>query len=441
MASHLGSPLLLITVWIVAGCITLFGALSNAEVAAMFPETGGQYVFFKKMYGNAFAFVYGWSSFAVFNTAGNASIAYVCAQYANYFTPLPAFAEATEKYIHIHIPYVGDIFPLQNFGVKVLTILLLIIFTCINYFSVLYGGALQRVLTILKALAIFLLIVGLLASPAGNSSHFYETASFMQHGWALVPAYIAAISGAFWAYDGWNNITFVAGEIKEPQRNIPRSLLIGLFFCIVTYTLVNLGYLYMMPVEKIATSAFIASDAASVAWGSAGGAVIAWMVILSTLGTTNANVLATARVTYAMGEENRLFSWAGKPHKKYHTPGNALWLNFIWAALLVLSGSFDMLTDMLIFVTWFFYGMSALGVFVLRRKMITENRPYKVWGYPIVTFLFVAFTAFFLISTMINDIRNYNDGKVPMVNALLGTLIACTGLPLYYLSRRKKQSE
>ena len=132
MASQLGSPLLLITVWIVAGCITLFGALSNAEVAAMFPETGGQYVFFKKMYGNAFAFVYGWSSFAVFNTAGNASIAYVCAQYANYFTPLPAFAEATEKYIHIHIPYVGDIFPLQNFGVKILTILLLIIFTCIN---------------------------------------------------------------------------------------------------------------------------------------------------------------------------------------------------------------------------------------------------------------------------------------------------------------------
>ena len=166
----------------------------------------------------------------------------------------------------------------------------------------------------------------------------------------------------------------------------------------------------------------------------------ALMVILSTFGTTNANVLSTARVTFAMGEQNRWFTWAGKVQPRFQTPGNALWLNAIWASILIISGSFDMLTDMLIFVTWFFYGMSALGVFVLRKKYPGVERPYKVWGYPIVTFLFVAFTAFFLVSTLYNDVRNYLQGLAPIINSLLGLFITCIGIPLYYLQKRKRKS-
>ena len=396
MASQLGSPLLLISVWIVAGIITLFGALSNAEVAAMFPETGGQYVFFKKMYGDAFAFLYGWAAFSVFNTAGNASIAYVFSQYANYFVELPHFSVAIEKSYTFHIPLVGNIFPLENFGVKILTVFLILILTAVNYLSVAYGGALQRVLTALKAIAIVLLIFGILFSGKGSVHNIVTSMPSMPHGWDLIGAYMAAIAGAFWAYDGWNNITFVAGEIKDPQRNIPKSLFFGLSFCIIIYVLVNLAYIYVLPIDKMALSTFVASDSATVTWGLIGGGIIAAMVMLSTLGSANSNVLATARVTYAMSEENRLFAWAGKPQKRFNTPGNALILNAAWTIILILSGSFDMLTDMLIFVSWFFYGMSGLGVFLLRKKMHDTPRFYKVWGYPIVPLFFVAFVGFFL---------------------------------------------
>ncbi len=439
MASQLGSPLLLLSVWIVAGIITLFGALSNAEVAAMLPETGGQYVFFKKMYGDAFAFLYGWSAFAVFNTAGIASIAYVFSQYANYFIELPRFAASVEQSVYFHIPFIGDIYPLENAGVKVLTIFLVIIFTIINYWSVQYSGALQKVLTFLKALALAFLIGGILFSGKGSLHNMVTASSAMPHGTALLGAYMAAIGGAFWAYDGWNNITFVAGEIKEPQKNIPKSLFIGVLAVIIIYGLVNLSYVYVLPVEKMARSSLVASDAATVAWGAIGGSLIAAMVMLSTLGTTNGNVLAIARVTFAMREESKWFTWAGKVQPRYQTPGNALILNAAWTIVLIISGSFDMLTDMLIFVTWFFYGMSALGVFILRKKMKDAERPYKVWGYPAVPFLFVLFTAFFLSSTLYTDITNYINGTTHLINSLFGTVITCMGIPVYYLSRKKKK--
>lgn len=438
MASQLGSPLLLLSVWIVAGFVTLFGALSNAEVAAMFPETGGQYIFFKKMYGDGFAFLYGWAAFAVFNTGGNASIAYVCSQYTNYFIALPRFSFATEHAWLLHIPGVGNIFPLENFGVKSLTIFIILILSGINYYSVQYGGTLQRILTLLKALAIILLIGGILFSGKGSSHNIITSMPNMPHGMALISAYMAAIAGAFWAYDGWNNITFVAGEVKNPQKNIPTSLFFGLFFCIIIYALINLAYVYVLPIAQLATSSFVASDAATVTWGMIGGSIIALMVILSTLGTTNANVLATARVTYSMGEDNKWFAWAGKKQNKYDTPGNALLLNAAWAVLLILSGSFDMLTDMLIFVSWFFYGMSALGVFILRKKMKDVERVYKVWGYPIVPLLFVSFVLFFLCSTLYTDISNYRNGTTPIINSLLGILITCIGIPVYYFSKKKK---
>jgi basic amino acid/polyamine antiporter, APA family len=438
MSSQLGSPLLLLSVWVVAGIITLFGALSNAEVAAMFPETGGQYVFFKKMYGDAFAFLYGWAAFAVFNTAGNASIAYVFSTYANVLVPLPQFGAATTHSIHLHIPFVGDFYPLENFGVKALTIFIILLLTTVNYFSVKQGGALQRVLTSLKVVAIIILIGGLLLSGKGSTANISTNALSMPQGMALISAYMAAIAGAFWAYDGWNNITFIAGEIKNPQTVIPKSLFVGLSFCIIIYALVNLAYVYVLPINKLSASSFVASDAAAVVWGTAGAIVIALMVALSTLGAANASILATSRVTFAMGQESKWFVWAGKVQPKYNTPGNALFLNAAWACVLILSGSFDMLTDMLIFVTWFFYGMSALGVFILRKKMKTFLRSYKVWGYPVVPFIFVVFTFFFLCSTLYTDVVNYNKGTAPVINSVLGIIITCTGIPVYLFSKKKK---
>ncbi len=438
MSSQLGSPLLLLSVWVVAGIITLFGALSNAEVAAMFPETGGQYVFFKKMYGDSFAFLYAWAAFAVFNTAGNASVAYVFSTYANVLLPLPQFDAAMAHSIHLHIPFVGDFYPLENFGIKLLTIFLIVLLTTINYFSVKTGGVLQRILTSLKVIAIIILIGGLLLSGKGSIANISTNSLSMPAGMALVSAYMAAIAGAFWAYDGWNNITFIAGEIKNPQKVIPKSLFVGLSFCIIVYALVNLAYVYVLPVDKLSVSPFVASDAAAAVWGTMGAIVIALIVALSTFGAANANVLATSRVTFAMGEENRWFAFAGKVQPKYNTPGNALLLNAFWTCVLILSGSFDMLTDMLIFISWFFYGMSALGVFILRKKMKTILRSYKVWGYPMVPLIFVAFVAFFLCSTLYTDIVNYKNGTTPVINSVLGIIITCTGIPVYFFSKKKK---
>lgn len=438
MAGQLGSPSLLIAAWVVAGLVTLFGALGNAELAAMFPETGGQLVFFRKIYGRLFSFVYGWAAFAVFNTAGNASIAYVCSGYADYFLELPRLTNAIEKSAFLSLPGIGKIFFLENLGVKMLTVLLVLFFTWINYKSVAFGSGVQRLLTVLKIAAIALLAFGLFGSPAGSTAHFSQEA-VVPSGFALLSAFMAAMAGAFWAYDGWNNMTFIAGEVRNPQRNIPRSLLLGIPVCILVYCLVNLALVYIMPVSQMASSPFVASEAATIAWGSTGAILITLLVILSTLGTTNSNILATARLTMAWSKDNRVFAPAARAHRRNHTPGNALWLNAIWSIVLIMSGSFDMLTDMLVFVSWFFYTMSGVALFILRFRSPELHRPYRALGYPLLPLLFVLFGATFLVVTLYSDIRNYHSGQSPFVHSLFGLIITVCGIPLYFLSKQKKK--
>lgn len=439
MASQLGSPLLLLGIWLLAGIITLFGALSNAEVAAMMPETGGQYVFFRRMYGDVFAFLYGWAAFAVFNTAGVASIAYVLAQYMEYFVSLPRFSTALEKSVYLYIPMVGKIFPLENFGVKSVTVATVVLLTFANYISVRFGGGIQLVFTTLKSLAIALLILAILFSGAGSWGYLGQNShTITPTGFALLSAIMASLAGAFWAYDGWNNITFIAGEIKNPQKNIPKSLLLGLSVCILVYLLINLAYLLVLPIDEVAGSSMVATDAAKVVVGPWGAGLIALMVILSTFGTTNGNVMATARVSFAMAQERHFFRLAGQVHPRFQTPANALLIHCIWTSILVFSGSFDTLTDMLIFVSWVFYGMSALGLFILRWKEPHSERPYKVWGYPWVPAIFILFTLVFLGITLYNDISNYLLGKSEFINSVFGVVLSVIGLPLYWYFKRQR---
>jgi basic amino acid/polyamine antiporter, APA family len=438
MASQLGSPELLVSIWIFAGVITLFGALSNAEVAAMIPETGGQFVFFKVMYGDFTAFLYGWAAFAVFNTAGVASIAYVLGSYVEFFTALPRFPDEIEKSAALRIPFLGTLFPLANAGVKSVTIAIVMLLTWVNYRSTRSGGNIQIIFTALKVMAIAVVIFAALFSGKGNSANLVtDSAIINPEGWAMVGALVAAMSGAFWGYDGWNNITFVAGELKDPQRDIPRSLLIGMLICIGTYTLITLSYLYLLPIDVVANSPLVASDAARIVFGTIGGAIIAVMVIISTFGTTNGNILATARVSFAMAQDGNFFRSMGKVHPRFNTPGNSLWVHGIYTSMLVASGSFDMLTDMLIFVSWLFYGMSAAGLFILRYKMPRQPRPYKVWGYPFLPAIFVIFTLFFLCTTIITDVYKYSIGESPLINSLFGLFLTALGIPLYWYFRKK----
>lgn len=440
MAAQLPSPYLIIIVWVIAGVVSMFGAMAYAELGTMFPETGGQYVYLRYAYNDLVAYLYGWGSMAVVNTASIAAIGFVFASYAGYFFPLPHFSEATEQSIVLHIPLLGDIFPLKNFGVKALAILMIMFLTLVNYISVRSSNAIQFIATVLKVAVILLLVSGILFSGKGDTQNFITNApGFDLSGWALLGAFMAATSGAFAAYDGWNNLNMMAGEIKNPQRNITRSLIVGLWVCIIVYVLVTLSYMYVLPIDVMAGSKRVASDAINVALGNIGGGVIAALIVVSTFGGTNANLLANARVVFAMGESKTFFPGAGKVHPKYKTPGNAVLILGIWSSVLVVSGSFDMLADMFIFVSWVFYGLVILGLFILRRKMPDAERPYKAWGYPVIPLIFLLFTAVYIATTLYNDINNYVQGRSPFINSVFGLILTAIGIPLYFYFKKKNE--
>ena len=437
MAGQLGSPIWLTIVWIIAGMFSLFGALVYAELGAMMPETGGIYVYFRKMFGDFVAYLYGWSAFSVINTAAVAAIAFVCAQYADYFLQLPRFDVVTEQGITWHIPFIGDLHPLENFGVKSLAIAVVAGLTWLNYRSVKAGSSFQLISTIVKIAVIAALVIGIFFFGHGSVDNFFKSEN-PKTGGALFSGVIAALTGAFFAYDGWVNITFIAGEVKQPQRNIPKSLFTGVITCIIVYVLVNQAYLYVLPLEKIAASSLVASDAISVAIGNTSGAIIAALIVICTLGAINGNVMASARVTYAMGKDRVFLPWTGKEHIKNQTPGNALCLHAAWISVLIISGSFDMLADMMVFITWVAYGLGAIGIFMLRKKMPDAERPYKIWMHPYVTMLFILFTSAFLVITVYNDVSNYINHRQPVVNSLLGILITLAGIPFYFYNRKRR---
>ena len=433
MAGQLGSPYLLIGVWVVAGIISIFGAMAFAELGTMFPETGGQYVYLRKAYGDFLAYLYGWGSIAVINTAAIAAIAFVCAEYAGDFIQLPHFDAATEHSIVFHIPMIGDILPLQNFGVKLLAIAIIIVLSAANYISVRSGNAIQFIATLLKALALIILVFGILFSGKGSVQNFItDSASFHLGGWQLFAACMAATTGAFAAYDGWNNLNMVAGEIRDPSRNITKSLLAGLFACIVIYVLVSLAYLYVLPVDEMAKSPLVASDATAKVMGATGGTIIAVLIVVSTFGATSVNLLANARVVFAMAEAKSFFQWAGRVHPRFRTPGNSVVILGGWSCLFVLSGSFDILADMFIFMSWVFYGLVVAGVFILRKKMPAAERPYKAWGYPLVPAIFILFTLFYIGTTLYNDIHNYLTGQATIINSVFGIILTALGIPFFF---------
>ncbi|HEX6181243.1 MAG TPA: amino acid permease, partial [Chitinophagaceae bacterium] len=379
-----------------------------------------------------------WAGFIVINTAAIAAIAFVFAQYAEYFHPLPRFPENVEQSVQWVIPFVGTIFPLQFIGVKALAIAIIVLITLINYCSLRWGAGVQLFFTVIKVVALLLLVGAIFFSGQGNAQNFVTSAQDADFTtWGIIAGFVAATSGALAAYDGWNNLGFVAGEIKNPKRNIPRGLFIGIGICIVMYVLTNQAYVYMLPVETMRYSKLVASDALNVAMGITGGGLIALLVMLSTLGATNGNILPCARIIYAMGEEKRFFPWVGKVHPRFHTPGNALWLQCAWSCLFVLTGSFDMLTDMFVFITWIFYGFAAYGIFILRRKMPNAERPYRTWGYPLVPMIFIAFASLYFVLTIFNDVQNYTSGKAPMINSVLGLLLTIAGVPFYFYLRKK----
>lgn len=433
MAADLQSGGLLLACWVIAGLITLIGAVTNAEIAGLIAAPGGQYVYFKEMYGKAFAFIYGWSCFSVIQSASIASIAYVFAESVNAVLPLPHLSESIAGF-----NIFGIFYPFASFGVKALTIATIIFLTVANYLGVVFGGYINNIFTTLKVLGIFIIIIlGLTLSggsvenvvPLGvNPSAEYGTSL------GLFGAMFAAMLGAFWAYDGWNNIGYLGGEVKNPKKNIPVALFTGVLIVIGVYLLTNFVFLYVMPVNEIIEIAqkentIIAVEVLRKFLGFGGAFFISILIMVSTFGTTNGSILASSRIYFAMSRDKLFFKSAGNVHPTFKTPYTSLLIQGVWACLLVLSGTFDQLTDMVIFASFIFYGAGAFGVFVLRSKMKDHHRPYKTFGYPILPMIFVLFCITLVVVTIIQNPRD----------AGLGLLLVLSGIPFYLYWNRSSR--
>ncbi|MGI4022796.1 MAG: APC family permease [Janthinobacterium lividum] len=427
MSAELHSSGWVLIAWLLGGIITLFGALSNAEVAGLLADTGGEYAYFKKIYNRFFAFIFGWSLFTVIQTAAISSLAYVFAQSLNSLLRLPAlFPELNTFTIG------GIFFPFADFSVKLTAILLIILLTWINTRGVKTGAGMSNIILVLVFIGIFTIIFFGLSSPHAAVSQAINLQT-INNTPVTISAVFTAMLSAFWGYQGWAAIGFIGGEVKDAKRNIPKGIAVGVFIVIALYLLVNTTYLSLLPIatlEKInqAGNQIAAIEAVKSFWGNSGGIFISVLVLITTLGCTHATILASARPYFAMAQEGLFFPKVAKLNKA-QAPVNSLLYQGVWACLLVLSGTFDQLTDMIVFAVFIYYGATALGVFILRKKMPDVERPYKVWGYPVVPAIVVLFCAGLFINTFFSRPRE----------AALGMVLMLTGVPMYWWFKRKNK--
>ena len=427
MAAELHSSGWVLIAWIVGGLITLFGALSNAEVAGILADTGGDFVYYKKIYNRFFAFIYGWSLFAVIQTAAISSLAYVFAQSLNSLIDLPVLLPSLSQF-----SIGGIFFPFEGFTVKLSAILLIFILTMINIIGLKTGAGVSKLVLILVFGGLFLIVAFGLGS---HQSHPLQSFNFGPDSQApvTISAFFTAMLASFWAYQGWASVGFIGGEVKEAKQNIPKGIVAGVFMVIAVYLLVNVTYLSLLSIPQLeeiykSGNQIAAVEAVRAFWGAHGALFISFLILITTLGCTNATILASARPYYAMAQDKLFFKSAGTLNKA-NVPANSLMMQGIWAAVLVLSGTFDQLTDMIIFAVFIFYGATSLAVFILRRRMPDAPRPYKVWGYPVVPAIFILFCIVLVFNTIFTRPRE----------AILGIILIFSGLPVYWFLHRKSR--
>jgi APA family basic amino acid/polyamine antiporter len=426
VAAAVQVPGVMIAVWILTGLLTLAGALTNAEIASLFREAGGQYVFFRVSFKDLTAFLYGWTTFTVYQTGTIAAIAMAFAKYTGYFIALPHLSVALEA---VKLPFIGNIHPLRDFGVTLVAMGAIVAMAAINYIGVKFSSAVLTVFTVAKMAAIGGIVLVAFCFGKGNPSHFLPLWGMPTAG-NFTGAFGVAMIAALWSYDGWNVLTYLGGEIKEPQKNIPRALFLGTAAVIVIYVLTNLAYLYILPIREMASSKLVAADVMGRVFPGLGGAIISAVVMLSTIGAVNANSMATARVFYAMAKDGLFFRSLGKVHPKYHTPAGSLIVQTVWACFLTLTGTFDQLFTYVIFAGWIFYLLGAVAVFIFRKKVPDLPRPYKVPGYPVVPVLFVIVATWFVANTILEQ----------TADSMVGLILVLSGIPfyLYWKAQNKK---
>jgi basic amino acid/polyamine antiporter, APA family len=432
MAQDTGTPLLVMAAWVAAGLLSLAGALTYAELGAMLPHAGGEYVYLRHSYGEGAAFLFGWQRFIIAGSASIASLGAGAAIFLAAFLPLNAvWAERQFSLFGQNINW--------QFGAKqVVSVAIILLLSGVNCLTVAFGGKVQSVLTVLKTAGILFVIGGVfffapdvtwanLANPAGAPA------------WSGFAAFGTAMLAALWAYDGWNNMPMASGEVQNPGRNIPRALILGMIVVMLLYCLANLAYFYALPFNDIVTSnSTIHRDALPVAakasqgfLGEYGGRIIALAFIVSAVGALNGSILSNARVPYAMARDGIFFQSMAGLSTKTRVPVISILIQGVWSCVLALSGTFDQLTDCLLFASWIFYGLVTSSVFVLRRKLPHAERPYKTLGYPLMPMIFVLVSVWLIINTLFNR----------PVESVAGLVLIILGLPLYFYYRSQKPKE
>lgn len=389
-----------LAVWIVAGGLTLIGALVCAELASTFARTGGVYVYLTEAYAPSIGFLWGWAMFWSMHSGIIAAIAVIFARYTAYFVAL------------------------NDAGIKAVAVTAVLVLSGINYFGVKHGSTLQTLFTAGKLVAIGMIILLGLAFGSRLPEHFVVPDSFA--GDASIGAFLTALVAGLFAFGGWHMVTYSSEETVNPKRTIPRALVIGTVVVTGCYLAMNAVYMYVLPLDVVASSTRVAADAADVVIGSHGGAVLSVIVMFSTFGALSGIVLAGPRVYYSMAQDGLLFRWIGEVHARYRTPHRAILIQAVWASVLVLTGTYRELFTRVIYTEWAFFGLMALGLFVLRRRQGVE-REYSVWGYPILPLIFVVACFAIVVNQLVSD----------PAEAVTGLSLVLLGLPVYYFWARK----
>lgn len=429
MAQTVGSPSLVLWAWVLAGLLSMAGALTYAELGALLPHAGGEYVYLLEAYGEAPAFLFGWMRF-VMGSAG--SIASLAVGFATFLAAvLPINHVWTEYNYHAF----GQTL-VWRFGTQqILAVGVIVLLSALNCGRVVLGGQVQFLLTILKVAGIALIVGGIFLFSRGGS--IVNLGSSGTKPLTGVAAFGTAMLAALWAYEGWNQMPMVAGEIQNPTRNVPRGLIIGMIVIVVIYCVANFSYFYALPFSEVLTSNSttyrdalpVAAKAAQTFLARYGATLVSLVFVLSTLGALNGTILSSARVPYAMASNRLFFASFGRVSGTTHVPVFSIVLQGIWASLLAISGTYDQLTDCVVFASWIFYALVTTAVFALRRKMPTVERPYKTLAYPFLPVVFVVVASWLVWNTI----------HTRPLESTVGLGLIAAGLPLYFYFRKSRR--
>ncbi|MGQ0541150.1 MAG: APC family permease [Blastocatellia bacterium] len=442
MTCNVGEPMWVMLAWVAAGVLSLAGALTYAELTAMKPEAGGPYVFLRDSYGRLSSFLFGWMQMFIARTGSQASVAVV-------------FAIALNDYLNGGLKqtlFQTSIFglPYEVTSLQIIAVVLIAIFTTLNCLSVSLSGQIATVLTVIKValvvfvgLGAFLFVTGgsfenfSLMNTGGSCEGVADSVRFGSAEYTFLAGFGAAMLGALWGYDGWDNLSFVAGEVKDPNRNIPIAIIGSVLLVILLYVAAHVAYFYVLDpttiasvskdssVAKVVVSKFFGGDMASLATGAAV-AIFTVGLMLSSLGTLHTSILSASRIPYAMANDGLMFKTFTKVSVNA-VPVNGVLFQGVWASILALSGSFDTLTDYVIFGSWIFYALITSSIFMFRRKYPNAERPYKAWGYPVVPVLFLLVSGWLLINTLVTAPKQ----------SFIGLGLIVLGLPVYYYLSNK----